>query len=89
MYSGFPVDLFVLLIGVTYLFAIASNNGTVERTVHAARAAGQGPALADSVDRLRRGGTAGDGRCARLGRRRPPRAAGAQPRADATTSIAG
>ncbi len=36
MYSGFPVDLFVLLTGVTYLFAIASNNGTVERTVHAA-----------------------------------------------------
>jgi Na+/H+ antiporter NhaD/arsenite permease-like protein len=36
MFSGFPVDLFVLLIGVTYLFAIASANGTVERTVHAA-----------------------------------------------------
>jgi di/tricarboxylate transporter len=36
MYSGFPVDLFVLLTGVTYLFAIASSNGTVERTVQAA-----------------------------------------------------
>lgn len=36
MYSGFPVDLFVLLAGVTYLFAIASSNGTVERTVEAA-----------------------------------------------------
>jgi di/tricarboxylate transporter len=36
MFSGFPVDLFVLLVGVTYLFAIASANGTVERTVHAA-----------------------------------------------------
>src|SRR6185295_11842171 len=33
MYSGFPVDLLVLLAGVTYLFAIASNNGTVERLV--------------------------------------------------------
>jgi di/tricarboxylate transporter len=33
MYSGFPVDLLVLLAGVTYLFAIASNNGTVERVV--------------------------------------------------------
>jgi len=33
MYSGFPVDLLVLLAGVTYLFAIASNNGTVERMV--------------------------------------------------------
>lgn len=38
MYAGFPVDLFVLLTGVTYLFAIASANGTVERTVHAAAA---------------------------------------------------
>lgn len=36
MYSGFPVDLFVLLAGVTYLFAIAANNGTVERVVEAA-----------------------------------------------------
>ncbi|HYN07034.1 MAG TPA: SLC13 family permease [Vicinamibacterales bacterium] len=30
MYSGFPVDLFVLLTGVTYLFGIAARNGTVE-----------------------------------------------------------
>ena len=28
LYSGFPVDLFVLLFGVTYLFGIASVNGT-------------------------------------------------------------
>lgn len=33
IYSGFPVDLFVLLAGVTYLFAVASNNGTVERII--------------------------------------------------------
>ena len=33
MYGGFPVDLLMLLVGVTYLFAIASNNGTVERLV--------------------------------------------------------
>jgi di/tricarboxylate transporter len=33
MYSGFPVDLLVLLAGVTYLFSIASNNGTVARVV--------------------------------------------------------
>ena len=26
MYRGFPVDLFVLLAGVTYLFGVASNN---------------------------------------------------------------
>jgi len=36
MYAGFPVDLFLLLAGVTYLFAIASANGTVERTIEAA-----------------------------------------------------
>jgi di/tricarboxylate transporter len=30
MYGGFPVDLFVLLTGVTYLFGIATRNGTVE-----------------------------------------------------------
>jgi di/tricarboxylate transporter len=36
MLAGFPVDLFVLLVGVTYLFAIASANGTVERTIHGA-----------------------------------------------------
>ena len=33
MCSGFPVDLLVLLTGVTYLFAIAEKNGTVERVV--------------------------------------------------------
>lgn len=31
--SGFPVDVFVLLLGVTYLFAIASVNGTIDRIV--------------------------------------------------------
>lgn len=36
MYSGFPVDLLVLLAGVTYLFAIAENNGTVRRVVEGA-----------------------------------------------------
>jgi Na+/H+ antiporter NhaD/arsenite permease-like protein len=33
MYSGFPVDLLVLLVGVTYLFAIAESNGAVGRVV--------------------------------------------------------
>jgi di/tricarboxylate transporter len=31
--AGFPVDLLVLLAGVTYLFAIAQRNGTVESVV--------------------------------------------------------
>jgi di/tricarboxylate transporter len=34
--GGFPGDLFVVLAGVTYLFAIAKNNGTVDWLVHAA-----------------------------------------------------
>lgn len=34
--SGFPGDLFVVLAGVTYLFAIAKNNGTVDWLVHTA-----------------------------------------------------
>ncbi|MBI4481062.1 MAG: C4-dicarboxylate ABC transporter [Acidobacteria bacterium] len=34
MLSGFPADLFVLLFGVTYLFGIASVNGTVEWLVN-------------------------------------------------------
>jgi dicarboxylate carrier protein MatC len=33
LYAGFPVDLFVLLTGVTYLFALAANNGTIDRIV--------------------------------------------------------
>ena len=32
--GGFPGGLFVILVGVTYLFAIAKNNGTVEWIVH-------------------------------------------------------
>jgi di/tricarboxylate transporter len=34
--SGFPVDLLILLAGVTYLFGVATNNGTVERIVEGA-----------------------------------------------------
>ena len=36
MLTGFPVDLFVLLAGVTYLFAVAANNGTIDRIVEGA-----------------------------------------------------
>jgi Na+/H+ antiporter NhaC len=36
MYRGFPVDLFILLTGVTYLFAVAERNGTVVRIVEGA-----------------------------------------------------
>ena len=34
--GGFPGDLFVVLAGVTFLFAIARNNGTIDWLVHAA-----------------------------------------------------
>jgi di/tricarboxylate transporter len=41
MYRGFPADLFVLLTGVTYLFAVAERNGTVAWIVEgSARLAG-------------------------------------------------
>jgi Na+/H+ antiporter NhaD/arsenite permease-like protein len=36
IFAGFPGDLFVILVGVTYLFAIATNNGTVNWLIHAA-----------------------------------------------------
>jgi Na+/H+ antiporter NhaD/arsenite permease-like protein len=36
IFAGFPGDLFVILVGVTYLFAIATNNGTVDWLIHAA-----------------------------------------------------
>src|SRR6185369_5785142 len=34
--AGFPGDLFVTLVGITYLFAIAQNNGTVDWLVQKA-----------------------------------------------------
>jgi Na+/H+ antiporter NhaD/arsenite permease-like protein len=36
IFLGFPGDLFVILVGVTYLFAIATANGTVDWLIHAA-----------------------------------------------------
>jgi di/tricarboxylate transporter len=46
IFAGFPGDLFIILVGITYLFAIASNNGTVDWLVHAAvRAVGGRTAL--------------------------------------------
>ena len=44
--DGFPASLFVILVGVTYLFALAKNNGTVDWIVHASvRAVGGRVAL--------------------------------------------
>ncbi|WP_267713469.1 SLC13 family permease [Streptomyces sp. CoH17] len=36
IFAGFPGDLFVVLVGVTYLFAIARANGTTDWLVHTA-----------------------------------------------------
>jgi Na+/H+ antiporter NhaD/arsenite permease-like protein len=36
IFAGFPGDLFVILVGVTFLFAIASSNGTVDWLIQAA-----------------------------------------------------
>ncbi|SOZ37730.1 SLC13 family permease [Cupriavidus neocaledonicus] len=39
--AGFPVDLFLTLVGITYLFAVAQNNGTIDWLVRlAVRAVG-------------------------------------------------
>lgn len=32
-YAGFPIDLLILLVGVTYLFGVAVQNGTVAHIV--------------------------------------------------------
>ena len=74
MYSGFPVDLFVLLTGVTYLFAIATSNGTVERTVQAAARLVDGrrrssPGSSSSWRRCRRWPARWDRRASRSWRR--------------------
>jgi len=36
VFAGFPGDLFVTLVGITYLFAIAQNNGTIDWLVQKA-----------------------------------------------------
>lgn len=36
IFAGFPADLFVTLVGITYLFAIAQKNGTIDWLVHKA-----------------------------------------------------
>ncbi len=46
IFAGFPGDLFVILVGVTLLFGIASNNGTVEWLIQAAVRAVKGRTIA-------------------------------------------
>jgi Na+/H+ antiporter NhaD/arsenite permease-like protein len=46
IFAGFPGDLFVILVGVTLLFGIASNNGTVDWLIQAAVRAVKGRTIA-------------------------------------------
>jgi di/tricarboxylate transporter len=46
VFGFFPGSLFVVLVGVTYLFAIAKNNGTVDWLVHASVKASGGKLVA-------------------------------------------
>ena len=46
IFAGFPGDLFVILVGVTLLFGIASNNGTVDWLIQAAVKAVKGRTVA-------------------------------------------
>lgn len=36
IFEGFPVELFVTIVGVTYLFSVARRNGTIELLVQGA-----------------------------------------------------
>ena len=76
IFAGFPGDLFVILVGVTYLFAIASNNGTVDWLIHAAVRAVGGRVGGDPVGhvpRHRGADRVGRGRAGRGGDHRPDR----------------
>lgn len=44
--AGFPAALFLLVLGVTYLFSVASSNGTMEWMIHSAALLVRGRALA-------------------------------------------
>jgi di/tricarboxylate transporter len=46
IFAGFPGDLFVILVGVTLLFGIASNNGTVDWLIQASVRAVKGRTIA-------------------------------------------
>ena len=72
--DGFPGDLFITLAGVTFLFGIAKNNGTVDWLVHAAVRSVARPGGPDPVGVLRRHGDPDRYRRGGAGRRRDHRA---------------
>ena len=77
MYRGFPVDLLVLLVGVTYLFGIATSNGTLERFVEGAAWLVRGRRALIPWIVFRRRVAAGDGGRTGIGRRGDAGATGA------------
>ena len=84
--AGFPGELFVILVGVTYLFAIANNNGTVDWLVHAAvRAVGGRVALIPWVMFLITAVLTGSARSSRPRWRSSRRSASASPSATRST----
>ncbi len=50
--GGFPADLFLTLVGITYLFALAQNNGTIDWLVKLAVRAVRGRIAAIPVDHV-------------------------------------
>ena len=52
--AGFPGQIFVVLVGITYLFAIAKANGTIDWLIRLAVRAVQRPDRRDPVGDVRR-----------------------------------
>ena len=50
--AGFPADLFLTLVGITYLFALAQNNGSIDWLVQAGGAGGARAHRRHSVDHV-------------------------------------
>ena len=61
--AGFPGDLFVTLVGITYLFAIAQNNGAIDWLVRQAGSLGARPTGGDSMDDVPGHGATHERRC--------------------------
>ena len=68
--DGFPGGLFLTLVGITWLFALAQNNGTIDWLVRLAVRAVQGPPRRDPVDHVPDLGAADLGRRGQPGRGR-------------------
>ena len=84
--DGFPGGLFLTLVGITCLFALAQNNGTIDWLVRLAVRAVQRAHRRDPVDHVRHLGAADRGRRGQPGRGRDHRPDRARLRVPATGS---